>query len=507
MIKFFYKNEVLVVFTILIIIFCQLFFKRYANVLDDFEKEKNYVVYSVQYLKYQDSHILRYFKDYAVEYIDKIAPMEKDTSKLVTKISDNEYMATNEANLNGEFYGYFDESLLDDFHSEIDFSISLDRKFREITKKHDSIENIYYKSINGFEYKWPKTSSSSLNHKYNSENYVVSQNDDDRDSTSDLVDIHINVFDKANKYYGTVGYSYYPKNIYSFLDNSYPCVIKDENNNIVYTNSKNAFTNEEISQLDTVFTAYKQAENKGEILVYDNKYYYLYSFDDGTTLLQYLKVSKVLKKAFVSTLPIILVGLTYGIFLLFKSNYEQSTDELNRAIEELDESYVQLKNMANTDFLTNLNNRAGLTSAIGEYLHRYSNAVFVMADIDKFKSVNDTYGHEIGDVVLKEFANLLKESITEKDIVARWGGEEFVIAMMDVTEDEAFYLVEAIREKIMQLEIVTEEQGTFHISASFGVATHKFKDFMIAVNRADEALYYSKNNGRNRVTKYSDLAF
>ncbi len=507
MIKFFYKNEVLVVFTILIVIFCQLFFKKYANVLDDFEKDKNYVVYSVQYLKYQDDHILTYFKDYAIEYIDKIAPIEKDTSKLVTEISENEFVATDEATLNGEFYGYFDESSLEDYHSEIDFAISLDNKFHEITKQHENIENIYYKSINGFEYKWPKTSSSSINHKYNSGDSVVSQNNSEPDNTKDLVNVHVNVFDKSNKYYGSVGYEYYPKNAYSFLDDSYPCIVKDGDGNIIYTNRKLSYSTEEMSDIDTVFTSHRQSENKGEILVYENKYYYLYSFDDGTTILQYLLVTDVLKKAFVATLPIILVGLTYGIFLIFKANYEKSTDELNRAIEELDESYVQLKNMANTDFLTNLNNRAGFTSAIDEYLDKYTDVVFVMADIDKFKNVNDTYGHEIGDVVLKEFANLLKESISEDDVVARWGGEEFVIALINTTEEQAYYKIDAIREKIMQLEIDDGEGGLFNVSASFGVATHKFKDFMIAVNRADEALYFSKNNGRNRVTKYSDLAF
>ncbi len=507
MIKYFHRNEILVVFAILVLIFCQMFFSEYFNALDDFAKNKNNVVYKIDYLKHQDSYVLRYMKDYATEYLDKIAPIDED-AELVEMVGPYEYVAKNQDELNGELYGVLFDNTIEDLYTELDFALSLDTLFKRVSEEYANIESIYYSSKNNFVFKWPKSTSSALNSKYR-ETSTILDNDDFINviETDGTIESEINVFDKSNNYYGVINYTYDTNDAYSFLDDSYKCLIKDVDGKIIYTNlGRDLLTDEVMVGVNKVFSASEQSGNKDEILVVGTKYYYIYTFEDGMQILQYVNVFSVLSQAFKATIPVILIALTYIVFLLFKSNYEQSTEKLNDAMEELDRSYDKLKIMANTDFLTNMHNRAGFTETVNKMLEKDTKISFVMADIDKFKNVNDTYGHEIGDIVLKEFAEVLKNSIKPFDAVGRWGGEEFVIAFSDVSEDVAYTLTNEIRKKVLNIEVDTGEKGILKISASFGVAVHDKKiDFLDTLNRADEALYFAKENGRNQVTRYSNI--
>ena len=123
----------------------------------------------------------------------------------------------------------------------------------------------------------------------------------------------------------------------------------------------------------------------------------------------------------------------------------------------------------------------------------------ILLDIDTFKIINDTYGHLIGDEVLKRLGKLLKKTLRKYDLAIRWGGEEFMVLLKDVPNIEiAKTIAELMRKKISELDI--EKVGNF--TCSFGVA-HQFlknkDDLDILFQKADELLYRAKKSGKNRV--------
>jgi len=122
--------------------------------------------------------------------------------------------------------------------------------------------------------------------------------------------------------------------------------------------------------------------------------------------------------------------------------------------------------------------------------------VVVVLDIDDFKRVNDKFGHPAGDIVLKEFTALIKENLRKDDLLARWGGEEFLIMFKDIDKECVIAKVEEIR-KLIDEYTFTEVK---HITSSFGLACADMKDTLNSIlQRADEALYEAKNNGKNNV--------
>lgn len=122
-----------------------------------------------------------------------------------------------------------------------------------------------------------------------------------------------------------------------------------------------------------------------------------------------------------------------------------------------------------------------------------------MLDLDKFKSVNDTYGHQAGDEVLKELALILKTNVRESDIVGRWGGEEFIIIAPNTNMEDAVKLAEKLREKISEFKF----SFAGHKTGSFGVATYRVgDDEKSLIKRADDALYHAKESGRNKVVSF-----
>ncbi|MDD5401347.1 MAG: diguanylate cyclase [Sulfurimonas sp.] len=153
-----------------------------------------------------------------------------------------------------------------------------------------------------------------------------------------------------------------------------------------------------------------------------------------------------------------------------------------------------------TDPLTKLYNRARFDEVINFIVKHQRKAdtdfILVIADVDYFKSINDTYGHQVGDEALVSVANSLKNSLREDDLVARWGGEEFVIMLKNVTLDEAKMIMEKVRESVQKIKI----NDTISITASFGLTKYIIgEDTKKTFKRVDDALYEAKNSGRNRV--------
>ena len=169
------------------------------------------------------------------------------------------------------------------------------------------------------------------------------------------------------------------------------------------------------------------------------------------------------------------------------------------------EERIRAEQLAQLDPLTGLNNRRAFYDKTGPLwgtATRHGHAASVMLlDVDLFKSVNDTYGHAHGDVVLKALADVLRKSVRQGDVAARWGGEEFIVFMPETGLQPAMALAERLRATIEDMRI-PRDTGQTAITASFGVVEkgphHVTLDALIA--SADDCLYRSKEEGRNRVT-------
>lgn len=189
---------------------------------------------------------------------------------------------------------------------------------------------------------------------------------------------------------------------------------------------------------------------------------------------------------------------------LFNQQLEVTVQERTKDLEEqnqaLEEASLRLIEMANTDFLTQLGNRGAAKSEIEGYVKRYNvdfkPLALAILDIDFFKKINDTYGHQAGDDVLVVLAQTLRDDIRPSDRAYRWGGEEFLIMLPDTDSKIAERVCQRIREKILQIS--TEDVPK--LSASIGLASFQLGDsYDVLLKRADEALYVAKSRGRNQV--------
>ncbi|MFH0784159.1 MAG: diguanylate cyclase [Pseudomonadota bacterium] len=178
------------------------------------------------------------------------------------------------------------------------------------------------------------------------------------------------------------------------------------------------------------------------------------------------------------------------------------------AVIETKRLMSSLKDSALIDPLTGLNNRRYLqeyTEKIVAGVLRRGKAIgLIMCDLDYFKQVNDTYGHSVGDLVLKETSKVIRQSIREADIVIRFGGEEFLAVLLDVSEGESLKIAEKIRKNIEQLKIKIPD-GIIQKTISLGVSEFPAdtETLWSCIKFADVALYRAKENGRNRSVRFT----
>lgn len=166
---------------------------------------------------------------------------------------------------------------------------------------------------------------------------------------------------------------------------------------------------------------------------------------------------------------------------------------------------AQLWELAVTDSLTGLYIRRYFMAKFDEEFHRskrYKKLFsIVMADLDKFKEINDVYGHTTGDLVLKTIGKFLQKNMRDVDIIARYGGDEFVMILPETDKDEAYFFAERLREKVSQIKL----ENLPKLTISLGIASYPVdeKDIEGLIKKADAAMYSAKQTGRNMVIKYS----
>jgi diguanylate cyclase (GGDEF)-like protein len=169
---------------------------------------------------------------------------------------------------------------------------------------------------------------------------------------------------------------------------------------------------------------------------------------------------------------------------------------------ELEAANAKIEKLSRTDELTGLANRRAffeyLESLLAQAARQGVALSVIMMDIDHFKSINDTYGHDVGDVVLRHVAGILAAGCRREDLAGRFGGEEFVVALPHCDASDGYAFASRVREALEASEAVPGESR--RVTASFGVSSYKQGDDRGSmVRRADEALYTAKTRGRNRV--------
>ncbi|MFQ5509776.1 MAG: diguanylate cyclase [Leptospirillia bacterium] len=196
-------------------------------------------------------------------------------------------------------------------------------------------------------------------------------------------------------------------------------------------------------------------------------------------------------------------GEIVGVFCCFSDITRQKRDQIEREklIEELNALKDKLEIEATTDPLSGLLNRRGMDRELDREKRRVVRGAppfsLVLCDIDHFKSINDTFGHDVGDEVIAKVAHTFQEICRASDSVARWGGEEFLVLLPDTTPDGAAILAEKLRAAVESLDWTFDRKVTM----SFGVSKSDSSqpDIEDCVQRADECLYRAKTAGRNQV--------
>lgn len=197
-------------------------------------------------------------------------------------------------------------------------------------------------------------------------------------------------------------------------------------------------------------------------------------------------------------------GQTAHVCLMIYDATDAAMDE-----QALQAANSELDRLGRTDGLTGLLNRRAweecLRSEHKRFTRSQQSATLVMFDIDHFKKVNDTYGHQAGDEVIRQVAHQLQQTKREMDIAGRYGGEEFCVILLDTDDQGGRLFAERLRKAVQT--ITFEWQGQpFNCTISLGIArvTPGLSNHATWLEQADKALYQSKENGRNRTTIYSD---
>jgi len=214
-------------------------------------------------------------------------------------------------------------------------------------------------------------------------------------------------------------------------------------------------------------------------------------------------------------LPIMTRMKTYGIIATISKHRVKDITEVKRLLQivaeitgialENIELFNKIENIAITDTLTQLWNRSYLFKQFSHDLEKARKKLrpisVIMFDLDHFKSFNDTYGHLVGDKILKEISKVLMNKTKKIGWVARYGGEEFLVVLPETTKDEAFHTAEKIRKNIENMHFAIDKNITLKLTISGGIASFPFDgdETESLIKSADDSLYRAKEEGRNRI--------
>ena len=208
----------------------------------------------------------------------------------------------------------------------------------------------------------------------------------------------------------------------------------------------------------------------------------------------------VVAAAYVGMVVVVLLSSTF-----LTTRVQSTREHLRRQKAELAQALEQIRQLATHDDLTGLLNRRAMLDRMQleqrRSLRSGSPLLIAQLDIDHFKAVNDTHGHAAGDLVLQSFADTVRRNVRDTDVLARWGGEEFVLLLCDTPAADAVTLMERLRQAVQAMQVPVPQGGQpITVTVSIGLARHAPADPLAGtLERADRALYAAKAGGRNRV--------
>lgn len=203
------------------------------------------------------------------------------------------------------------------------------------------------------------------------------------------------------------------------------------------------------------------------------------------------------------TIILPLIGFTFQSLMQRRSDHF-----IRRLLFQLYEEKQTYSDLSMLDPLTGLYNRRGLKNRLENILENHAGSHFVMLiDIDNFKSYNDNYGHAMGDQALTRVSAAIRDAVRSRDVVTRYGGEEFLVLMTNVNASIAMKLAERIRQYVLDLEIPHRfnHRVSTHVTISAGIAPIIEEEVEQAIANADRALYVAKNRGRNTILSWEAL--
>ena len=208
----------------------------------------------------------------------------------------------------------------------------------------------------------------------------------------------------------------------------------------------------------------------------------------------------VVAAAYVGMVVVVLLSSTF-----LTTRVQSTREHLRRQKAEMAQALEQIRQLATHDDLTGLLNRRAMLDRMQleqrRSLRSGSPLLIAQLDIDHFKVVNDTHGHAAGDLVLQSFADTVRRNVRDTDVLARWGGEEFVLLLCDTPAADAVALMERLRQAVQAMQVPVAQGGQpITVTVSIGLARHALADPLAGtLERADRALYAAKAGGRNRV--------
>lgn len=199
--------------------------------------------------------------------------------------------------------------------------------------------------------------------------------------------------------------------------------------------------------------------------------------------------------------------LLFSLVISWSSTYKSRSIFLHHKLESFNRQTLEL--MAHTDMLTGINNRRHFErrakNAIETHTTPEKPTALFLFDVDHFKSINDGYGHDVGDHVLKKVSDVCQTVLRKSDLFARYGGDEFITLLPNTKEENAILIADRLRQKIEQTPVIVHGHGPVYFTISIGVTMVNYEKDTLddAVKQADTALYSAKSAGRNLVMKAS----
>lgn len=287
-------------------------------------------------------------------------------------------------------------------------------------------------------------------------------------------------------------------------------------NIIIYTTQKKSDIKDTIENLDSIDKASVRVELAEDLKGYELLNPYLLIVEDVPNLNDVLMTTKF-------KVPVLFVGEPINDVTIRALTYDYISTPINKdilvtrinSLFKVKEFHDKINEVSTTDELTGLHNRKYLQERLDAEIsraRRYKTPLScLLFDIDFFKVVNDMYGYEWGDVLLKNFADKLKAMIRKEDVLTRYGDEEFIVILPNTSEDNAFLFAERFRRNIEKMEFIPAGEEERHpITVSGGISTYPClanveEDANTVIRYAEHALYNAKKRGKNKIVQFSQI--